>query len=288
MKGGMPLYLCLKTTERIESLAVLVLFDVRIGMKISSSMRRDLHQRGLITPLVDLETKEDAATLLDNWKDAIQKGTPWECITEIWVDRYGGFYLEESDAPSKDINIFSLVEFGLGEGVITGLNPVTAQGKLGEGRGITSHLPSQRVLNALDGKSLVDRWLQSQKDGVSPHVEEPAHTPITDNPSTFTPTREVSIRLKNLTLGGEVEVKEGDRVVFGRDKNVVDCVLVDAERTISRKHAEVYERDGFFWVKDLGSSNGTRVNGVSKREPSRLRDGDRLELASVVFQVEVV
>ena len=52
-----------------------------------------------------------------------------------------------------------------------------------------------------------------------------------------------------------------------------------AKPSISRKHAELLAEDGGFLVRDLGSSNGTTLNGVDLAPPGKgfpLRSGDRL------------
>ena len=55
------------------------------------------------------------------------------------------------------------------------------------------------------------------------------------------------------------------------------CTLMLIGNAVSREHAKVFEKDGRFFVVDLNSSNGTRVNGdkVTRHE---LRDGDEIQL----------
>ena len=48
---------------------------------------------------------------------------------------------------------------------------------------------------------------------------------------------------------------------------------------VARRHARVVPRDGGFWLEDLGSANGTQVNGASARAPHRLRAGDVIQIA---------
>ena len=69
------------------------------------------------------------------------------------------------------------------------------------------------------------------------------------------------------------------RLVLGRAE---DCGLVLADESCSRQHAELVERDGAWWVRDLGSSNGTFVNG-DRVEEKALNDGDHLRFGSVQF-----
>ncbi|MEX0642771.1 MAG: FHA domain-containing protein [Pirellulales bacterium] len=47
---------------------------------------------------------------------------------------------------------------------------------------------------------------------------------------------------------------------------------------VSREHAEIFERNGVWIVRDLGSTNGTHVNGKSIKE-TLLSDGDLLKVA---------
>ena len=72
------------------------------------------------------------------------------------------------------------------------------------------------------------------------------------------------------------------RVTIGRAKDC-DCVL--AEPTVSRLHAEL-RRDGERWLlRDLGSRNGTRVNGLRVLEATEVRPGDRVALGDARYRL---
>ena len=77
------------------------------------------------------------------------------------------------------------------------------------------------------------------------------------------------------TLQGaqEVLLHEGDTVEVGRDKGLAMSLPDDF---ISRKHAVITWRNNHFEIQDLGSSNGTLVNGQLINKPTTLKDGDRL------------
>ena len=57
--------------------------------------------------------------------------------------------------------------------------------------------------------------------------------------------------------------------------------------SVSRRHCAFSLRDGRVWVEDLGSLNGTRLNGDPLDAPHPLGDGDHLELADLAFVVRV-
>lgn len=47
---------------------------------------------------------------------------------------------------------------------------------------------------------------------------------------------------------------------------------------VSRRHAEIVLRDDGYWIQDLKSKNGTKVNGTLIQTPSRLNPGDRIDI----------
>jgi pSer/pThr/pTyr-binding forkhead associated (FHA) protein len=72
------------------------------------------------------------------------------------------------------------------------------------------------------------------------------------------------------------------RVVLGRSRDC-DCVL--AGPSVSRRHAEL-RRDGARWLlRDLGSRNGTRVNGVRLLDEAEVAPGDRVSFGDARFQL---
>lgn len=65
-----------------------------------------------------------------------------------------------------------------------------------------------------------------------------------------------------------------------------DCQLRIASSQVSRKHCQIFEKKGLLLVKDLGSSNGTLVNGKRIEDQRVLEPGDELTVGSVKFRVE--
>lgn len=76
---------------------------------------------------------------------------------------------------------------------------------------------------------------------------------------------------------------ERDWLVIGRGRG---ADLVIHEPTISRAHAAVGFRDQGFFVQDLGSTNGTFLNG-SRRERARLSDGDEIQMGRLRLRVSL-
>ena len=69
---------------------------------------------------------------------------------------------------------------------------------------------------------------------------------------------------------------------IGRDSQRVNVPIRD--RRLSRRHAAIEHIVGEgFYLKDLGSSNGTYVNGELVRQHSPLKDGDHVRLGSLTF-----
>lgn len=81
--------------------------------------------------------------------------------------------------------------------------------------------------------------------------------------------------------GGEFPVEENREIVIGRSSDL-DLVLV--EEMVSRKHARLKLVDGAVEIEDLGSTNGTFVNG-ERINHARLKEGDRILIGSNILKV---
>jgi diguanylate cyclase (GGDEF)-like protein len=70
-------------------------------------------------------------------------------------------------------------------------------------------------------------------------------------------------------------------VTIGRDPK---AELPLEDDGISRRHCRVFVEDTLFFIEDLGSTNGTLVNGETLDERKRLRAGDRIYLGGCVVK----
>jgi hypothetical protein len=72
----------------------------------------------------------------------------------------------------------------------------------------------------------------------------------------------------------------GSRILLGRDESS-DFVL--DQKSISRRHALVERIDDQLFLRDLGSANGTSLNGMPVLDPVEIHPGDEICLAGAVF-----
>lgn len=62
-------------------------------------------------------------------------------------------------------------------------------------------------------------------------------------------------------------------------------VLLPDDTFVSQLHARVFRRDGSLFVEDLGSTNGTFLNGRKVTAPVSIRKGDRVQFGRTTFEV---
>jgi hypothetical protein len=80
----------------------------------------------------------------------------------------------------------------------------------------------------------------------------------------------------SVTFAGREHPIDAERVVLGRSR---ECELRVPDLNVSRRHAEIRRENGGYWIVDLGSMNGTIVNG-KRIDRKQLDDGDRITLGS--------
>jgi serine phosphatase RsbU (regulator of sigma subunit) len=83
--------------------------------------------------------------------------------------------------------------------------------------------------------------------------------------------------------GRRYKLADGDYVIGRRS----DCQIFVPDMRVSRQHAKIRREDGRFWVEDLGSNNGTFVNGTKIQAPTDLHHDDEIAIANNRIRVEV-
>ncbi len=88
----------------------------------------------------------------------------------------------------------------------------------------------------------------------------------------------------------ELVLPDGGRVPVGADPVVIgrlpECTIVLGDPNVSRRHAELRRVGDSVVVTDLGSTNGTRVNGTTVRE-QHLASGDEVSVGSTTLVFEL-
>jgi hypothetical protein len=91
------------------------------------------------------------------------------------------------------------------------------------------------------------------------------------------------------TTGGSLVLPDGKRVRLGDETVTIgrsaECAVRLADTSVSRRHAEVRTGDDGWTVVDLGSTNGTKVNGAVVTE-RKLRDGDTITVGDTTLRFE--
>ena len=88
-----------------------------------------------------------------------------------------------------------------------------------------------------------------------------------------------------LIYGGRRLMVAPRGATLGRSR---ECEIVVEDPNVSRQHAELRPRGGAWVISDLGSTNGTRVNGRTINGPEVVQPGDEIEIGSslITFELE--
>jgi anti-anti-sigma factor len=128
--------------------------------------------------------------------------------------------------------------------------------------------------------------------GGAPLDDAPAPVPVPVKPTpTTTAPAPSSIPIATGQSGISLHIQAGDsagrtvivsspRFVIGREAH---CQLRLGSAQVSKQHAVLEQRAGRLFLRDLGSTNGTMLNGQSIRHHEReIHDGDRIHIGPVI------
>jgi len=84
----------------------------------------------------------------------------------------------------------------------------------------------------------------------------------------------------SLTLNDQTKTYEKDELRFGRTS---DNDVVVSDPAASRSHCRIFVHEAKLFVEDLGSGNGTKLNGVKLTQPTELRTGDAVRIGDTIY-----
>jgi hypothetical protein len=123
-------------------------------------------------------------------------------------------------------------------------------------------------------------------------LEPPASGPAAGGTMVFSAARrsaesgQAAVRVQRALV-----LYDGRRLVIGSSGATLgrsrECDVVVHDANVSRRHAELRLAAGGWVITDLGSTNGTRVNGRQIRGSETLRAGDEIELGGSVMTFEL-
>jgi predicted component of type VI protein secretion system len=91
-----------------------------------------------------------------------------------------------------------------------------------------------------------------------------------------------------MNLARLVPVDGGEPIELSRDVTIVgrkdECDVAIDHKSISKQHCALVKTDGLIFVRDLGSTNGTRVNGQRVRRAA-LVPNDEIAFAAIKYRV---
>ncbi len=89
------------------------------------------------------------------------------------------------------------------------------------------------------------------------------------------------VQIHGPDLGKKYVIDSDDGLSMGREEG--NTVVIDLDN-VSRRHAMVSNREGKYFVKDLGSTNGTYLNDAEIHEEQPLRTGDLIKVGGAIFK----
>jgi len=98
------------------------------------------------------------------------------------------------------------------------------------------------------------------------------------------------VRIRYRYRGNEkVFDQSSEAVVLGRPRPGVHVDIdLSPDLRVSRPHARILTEDGLYWIEDLGSANGTEVDGqpIKGKGKLRLEPGQTIRISDTTIEVE--
>ena len=96
------------------------------------------------------------------------------------------------------------------------------------------------------------------------------------------PARRLPKELVVSDEGGRRTVPLKDSLTVGR---AATCDVVVSDTYVSNVHARIFQRDGGWWLEDLGSTNGTYMNRTRVSSPTAIGLGDEVRMGKATLEL---
>jgi len=96
------------------------------------------------------------------------------------------------------------------------------------------------------------------------------------------PARRLPRELVVTDEGGRRTAPLKDTMTVGR---AATCDVILRDTYVSNVHARIFERDGAWWLEDLGSTNGTYVNRTRVSTPTAVGPGDEVRMGKAKLEL---
>jgi Protein of unknown function (DUF3662)/FHA domain len=180
-----------------------------------------------------------------------------------------GYLLEHARREDLALRSRPVVQFitderlGLGEFGIQTRTSAPPPGASQQGPG--THPPESDPVRAPEPEAGGRTMIYSTAERVAEQLQEPARS---------------EERTALLLMAGRRLVIGAAGVTMGRSRQ---CEVMVDDPNVSRRHAEIRPRGGSWAVTDLGSTNGSRLNGRRLEQPTVLKPGDEIELGTTTL-----
>ena len=111
----------------------------------------------------------------------------------------------------------------------------------------------------------------------------PSTAPMTSPTSTPTPQVRTLVVVSGSVPTGGREYQLFGPIEIGRSST---CMVSLPNNFVSSRHARIFQENGQWLVEDLGSTNGTVLNGQPLLTPKRLNPGDKLLIGDTEFVIK--
>jgi hypothetical protein len=178
-----------------------------------------------------------------------------------------GYLLEHARRENLALRSRPIVQFitderlGLGEFGIQTRTSAPPPGASPRGQEPHPSQPARPPEPAAGGRTMI----YSTAERVAEQLQEPARS---------------EQRTALLLMDGKRLVVGAGGVTMGRSRQ---CEVMVDDPNVSRQHAEIRPRGGSWVVTDLGSTNGSRLNGRRLEQPTVLKPGDEIELGTTTL-----